>query len=234
MSALRGRTIAATPWRVRLEEAIAFVRSDPGAEPVHRLRVASERLKVWLTLSGDFALREELSWLRARAGRVRDLDVRLAMGPPRRVAARWRRERAAARRTLLAALRSARVASLLAALAHRPAVTAHQAARATRALAVRALNAHLDGHRLPALHRQRRALRRLRFALEWQRRPAADLTALQDALGQVCDCALARRSARGHHLRALRRRLGRDQEEASERARARWRAARPRLERLAR
>ncbi|MBX7101525.1 MAG: CHAD domain-containing protein, partial [Myxococcaceae bacterium] len=116
MSALRGRTIAATAWRGQLEAALADVREDPGAEPVHRLRVASERLKVWLTLSGDFALRRELSWLRSRAGRLRDLDVRLAMEVPGPLAARWRAQRSAARRALVAPLRSARVAKLLAAL----------------------------------------------------------------------------------------------------------------------
>jgi CHAD domain-containing protein len=52
-----------------------------------------------------------------------------------------------------------------------------------------------DEPALEELHRLRKRVRRLRYALEWLGRESAATKALQDALGELRDTALALRSA---------------------------------------
>jgi CHAD domain-containing protein len=112
-------------------EMTARAGSDP--EGVHRMRVASRRMREVVALFRDAlpaatqALRSELGWARRSLGDMRDLDVQIAkleseaaaadggdaLGP---LIARLEREREDARGRMLAALDSARFEELLAAL----------------------------------------------------------------------------------------------------------------------
>ncbi|MEZ5987607.1 MAG: CHAD domain-containing protein [Planctomycetota bacterium] len=109
---------------------------DP--ERLHKMRVATRRLRATLQLfEPAFTnqrrgyLRDDLKWLAARLGAVRDLDVQILGLPARKQALRagtdeeWRRllrrlheRRAAARSELLAALDGDRYRTLVAAMRH--------------------------------------------------------------------------------------------------------------------
>lgn len=232
-------TVPADPWLARLIDAAVRVRRDAGPEPVHDLRVALARLEVWLAFGGGRALRRDLRWLRRRAGAVRDLDVGLSLRPPDAVAAACRRRHAAARGRLLGALRGPRAAALFEALARAPEPTLAAARRSVARMARRARRrgrrAARDPGDVPALHALRRAVRRLRFALEWTGRPARPLVALQGAIGRACDRSVALRHAAsdGREVRAYRRRLERELRAETSRAGEAWARARPVLKRLA-
>ncbi|HLB04848.1 MAG TPA: CYTH and CHAD domain-containing protein [Gaiellaceae bacterium] len=124
------------------EQYRAILQHDPGtrlghdSEELHQLRVATRRLRALLRaarplLASEWtaAVRGELDWLGGALAPVRDLDVLIEHleqevadfeRPDRRAATRLieslAEERAEARQTLLAALRSARYLSLLDAL----------------------------------------------------------------------------------------------------------------------
>lgn len=171
--------------RLRVACAAAITGRDP--DSAHELRVASARLRVWLRLSSLRVLDDDLRWLRRQAAEVRNLDVWLRQRPPAQLAERWQEDRVAARRTLSKALTDPRVAALLQALAPLPALPASQAVKATAGLAQRALDALEHTETIEARHRLRRAVRSVRYALEWQGLEATPIVELQDALGEVCD-----------------------------------------------
>jgi CHAD domain-containing protein len=124
-------TIAASV--VRLLQHDAGVRLGEDIEDVHQARVATRRLRSdlrtfreVLEAEWDSALRDELGWLGAELGTVRDLDVQLARLRARvaelpeqdqRVGERLvdgvARRREAAREALLASMRSERYGALL-------------------------------------------------------------------------------------------------------------------------
>jgi hypothetical protein len=157
-------------------------------EAVHRLRVSAGRLSVWLELCGRRALRDDLRRLRRAASEVRDLDVICARDGGDAWAAALRAQRAGELALLRQGLSAARAGTVLEALALLPEPDPARARAALRRLRRRTLAA---GERLAggeqdprALHRLRRRLRRLRYALDWLGADTARLRALQDALGE--------------------------------------------------
>lgn len=180
--------LSPSPWLAVLRDALPDAGTDP--ESVHRLRVASRRLDVWLRLAGRARLRDDLRWLRRAAGPVRDLDVLVAREWPAREARRLRTLRANARRALREALGDARLVGTLQALSLLPPIDPDAAREALPALARAARSLHPDAADLAGLHRLRRAVRRVRHALEWLGEPHG-LDPVQDALGELGDLALA-------------------------------------------
>ncbi len=183
-----------SPWSKRLRRSIDATRDGAREEDVHRLRIALERLRVWALLGRDAALADELRWLRRKAGAVRDVDVRLALVPEeeRRLVAKERPRRA---RALRRALEAARVEKLLRGLGKAPPPTQLEARARLSDFARRALGvgdeAVVDHGNAARMHPLRRAIRRVRFALEWLGDDASGLAALQRELGLLCDRLLA-------------------------------------------
>jgi CHAD domain-containing protein len=193
--------------RLRAQLAVARRGLDP--EGVHQARVAARRLRAWLTLRGREESSEELDealrWLIGGLGRVRDLDVLLQspLGQDPRVAPLLSRRRAVARRAEVKLLDSRRLKGVLARLAKLPRLRLRHRKRALRRAfkkAERALEAWREasapGRRarpraeLRAVHRVRRALRRLRYLLEWLGVDVRALVPVQSALGAIQDLSL--------------------------------------------
>jgi CHAD domain-containing protein len=90
-----------------------------------------------------------------------------------------------------------------------------------------------DAEQNPALHRLRRRVRRLRYALEWMGADAGDLRTLQGHLGTLNDLAVehARLAARAGDPALESRRLAVEREIEEHRASAleAWKAIRPRI-----
>jgi len=189
--------IPAAPWVEQLVAAIGVAREGEDPEGVHQLRIAIARLRVWLALGGWRVLEDDLHWLRDRAAPLRDLDVHLGQAPPRAIAEKLRTERVIARGDLLRALEHPRLAGLLRAFEVMPPLERRAARRATGRLAREAVR---RGRRamdrpedLAALHALRRAVRRVRFALEWLGKCPRSVVDLQDVLGLVGDRIVALR-----------------------------------------
>ena len=208
------------PWLHTLRDALPAAREAADPEAVHRMRTATRRLDVWLRLAGRARLRDDLRWLRRAAGPVRDLDALLGRDWPAREARRLRTLRTVARRALREALDDVRLQGLIVGLTVLPPLSAPDAADhlAPLARAARALPPAEDD--LEALHAVRRAVRRLRFGLDWVGEPL-DLAPVQDAFGELNDLTLAVRflgpDAVSPELLAQRTRNALDV----------WRAARP-------
>jgi len=170
--------------------------TDSDVEGVHQVRVATRRIASWLELAGRKSLRDDLRWLRRRAGALRDLDVLLARGDtPAALRRKWVTARIKAHRELSAAGRSARVAGLLESLAIMPPISM-QDARARipviRGMVLRRGERFCDDPaNTEALHRLRRGARRLRYALEWVGEDVKPLRRLQDVLGAANDAVVA-------------------------------------------
>lgn len=194
---------------------------------------------MWLSLGGWHVLDDDLRWLRDEAAPSRDLDVQLGMHPPAGWARELRRRRAEARGRLLRALGDPRMKSLLSALASLPPVPLGAARREARRLSRRALSL---GKKTPfrsadvePIHRLRRSVRRVRFALEWLCEDASEVKSLQDALGEVCDRANVLRSLDDPSvvgIKRYRRKLSLELGRASREARATWKRTRRALEAL--
>lgn len=228
------RNVSVAPWLRQLKDAIAVNRKGADPEGVHQMRVALARTCLWLRLGEHRVLRDDARWLRCAAAPLRDLDVRLSFHPPRTEASRLEGQRPAALRQLVAVLESSRARALLDALAVLPPVSTDQVQRSTRRLVARvlALGRRAEGrpHDAASLHALRCAVRRLRYALEAVGQPAADVTALQDSLGEACDCAIALAASRGGV--SFKRELEHKRAAAERLTRKRWKALRPRLEKL--
>lgn len=190
----------------RLSQALEAVRSGPSLNPthpapslidaVHDVRVCCRRLDVFLRLGGHHVLRDDLRWLRASLGPLRDLDVIRSFGVSMNAAttrflSTERRRLAAEARTLV---RHPRTAALLRALAHLAPVSPKQARRAMARLAKK-LEASKRAPTFAGLHDERRAVRRLRFAKEWVGLDATELRERQVVLGVPCDLDALRRFA---------------------------------------
>ena len=182
--------IVLTPWLDHLVAHLPVAREGRDAEGAHQIRVAGRRLIVWLELSGYGVLRDDLRALVRGAGRVRDLEVLLQETLPRSFE-HWLRERLAeARAAFVPMLDAPRLNGLLTALAVLPSLEddaarrrlAHYGRVVKKRAAVWTRSGSLD-----ALHALRRALRRLRYAREWQGLDAADLKTWQETLGRVGD-----------------------------------------------
>jgi CHAD domain-containing protein len=193
----RPSTIPAKQWIDHLVAHVALARAGSDPEGPHQIRVSLARLRVWLELGGWRVLGDDLRWLRVRAATVRDLDVHLAQEPPPDVLRTLQQERAQAQGDLLRALDHPRLAGLIRALAVLPPLERRTAERGTARLARRALrrgrHAFDPSEDLAALHALRRAIRRVRFGLEWLGRCPRRVIHLQDALGEVGDKVVALR-----------------------------------------
>jgi CHAD domain-containing protein len=237
---LRKRPSAAEVIQAGLADAAArfidhhaAVILDEDPEGVHQARVGIRQLRSDLrTFSGLLksrtlkSLRSELRWLADELGAVRDLDVLLAhlrsdargLGPDDRpgaqeLLARLADQRAEAYASLRAAMRSARYAALLEAVAklvNAPPFASRDARRPASAVVpklvrrpLRRLRRHarrLGKHPRDAeLHRVRILAKRLRYATEVSapfagkraRRAARGLKRLQDVLGDHHDACEA-------------------------------------------
>ncbi len=230
-----GDSIGLEPWLGQLTIAMRLARTSGDSDAVHLLRVALAHVQVWLALADHRLLRDELRWLRGCAAEVRDADVQLTQNPPPLLARRWRRHRVEAYTRLLTALDDPRCAALLKALALRPPVPRDHARRGMADLIRRALRrgarAKRHPHDVEALHALRRSLRRVRYALEWTEESTSGIAPLQDALGAVCDRALALRTSRGssHRVRTYRRWTSRELRRAVRHARKLWKGVRSAL-----
>lgn len=191
--------IAVEPLVVTLVEALAATRRRAPQKGIHALRVTTRRLDTWLRLSGRGVLRDDLRWLRAAVGPARDLDVLLAspLFAAQRVdpafAAQQKARRAEARAHAVAVASDPRAAALVAALRNLPPLHEAQARAGTRRLLRGLIDLPVDPASPDDVHRRRRALRRVRYALELLGRPQPELVALQDALGHVSDLGLPAR-----------------------------------------
>ena len=195
------REIAPTAWLERLEERSTGVREPPDAEHVHELRVACARLSVWLDLGGWRTLRDDLRWLRRSAATVRDLDVVLHRFRGRIWATELEAQRSVGASDLLRVLGSPRAHGIVPAISVMPAVSEETALEHLAREQARTLRA---GKRLrkrekdlAQVHRLRRAVRRLRYVLEWISDAPEDLASLQSDLGALNDLAITDRMLAG-------------------------------------
>ena len=186
------------PWRTELRAHLEAARAADDPEAVHELRVATRRLSSWLRLARIRVLRDDLAWLRAVAGAVRDADVVIAMDLDPALTAWLREERIARRRALVAALGSERIAALLVALDGLPGLPRSEARAGVTRLARRALVRGRALEERPddveAFHALRRAVRSLRYGLEWLDDKTRAFRAFQDVSGAAADRALALRT----------------------------------------
>jgi CHAD domain-containing protein len=280
---LRGDASVVELLRHDLSAAVLrLLRQDPGVrlgedpEAVHQARVGTRRVrsslrtfKTVLEPGWTSRLRDETKWLADRLGAVRDADVLLARlhgdiaqladadaRAARRLLDRLRRQRAAARSRLLAAMRESRYTRLLEDLlgaASAPAATDGErpaaaalvplVARAWRKLRKEVRRAG-DEPSDEQLHRIRIRAKRCRYAAEAvvpvvgapAARFAAAAEAVQDILGDHHDAVVAqawlRDAAAAQSGSALAAgQLIAAEQAAAERARARWEAAWRRLDR---
>lgn len=223
------------PWTEALDRHVRAARAAPEVESVHQLRVSAGRLAVWLRLARRHALRDDLDWLRKSAARVRDLDVLLARHGGEGWCAQLAAERSDAARELANELQAPRAEGLLQALEHLAPLEKQAAAqrlerfrKRARAAGERALEP--DTPRTEELHRLRKRVRRLRYALEWLGRGSGAEKELQDALGRLHDSAVASAQARSAGPAGAAARALREQEYAVDLARVRelWQARRQR------
>ena len=229
-------------WLHHLVEHLPIARAGEDPEGVHQVRVASARLLVWLELGRWRVLKDDLHWLRGRVSRMRDLDVLRAEDPSAFRAKRLDRDLVIARRELLQALDDPRVESLILALSSMPPVPIRKPRSVARRLAKvclrRGVALRARGHSLDALHRLRCAIRRLRFAFEWTGHEVPRIVELQEAIGTVCDHAVALRQvertsggrSRGERRR---RRLAQALHRSRRLALRSWKRTRPLLKELA-
>lgn len=190
--------ITLAPELGRLEQALAGLgeKAGPSVEAVHDVRVSCRRLDVFLRLAGRRALRGDLCWLRRALGPLRDLDVIRALELPlvRTVERRLAGERRRLGRTAAALATHERTAALLQGLRHQPPLGRKEAVAAC-ARFEEALRRRPPARTFDALHDERRAVRRVRFAAEWLGRDTTELRERQAVLGVVCDLDAVRRFA---------------------------------------
>jgi CHAD domain-containing protein len=179
-----------------LRDNLDAVVHQSDVEGVHQVRVATRRIASWLELAGRRSLHDDLRWLRRRASALRDLDVMLTQDElPPGLRRKWESARIKAHRELVAAARSARLSGLLSALAILPPVEERDAQARIPTVRDRVLRRGQqfcdDPGNTEALHRLRRAARRLRYALEWLGDDTKPLRRLQDTLGAANDAVVA-------------------------------------------
>ncbi len=170
-----------------LTDALGPARRGVKEKGVHALRVATRRIDVWLRLAGLRVLRDDLRWLRGVAAPVRDLDVLVGADRAGGPLARLQSERVTARRSLVAALATRRPGDLARALSVLPPLPHAEGVRGARRLVRALLEMGTDPTDPAAVHRRRRALRRVRYAYELVGMPVDALVTVQDALGVVSD-----------------------------------------------
>jgi len=218
-------TIDAVALAVLRRHLSAMLENEPGTrlgddvEALHRMRVATRRLRAALSLFADVlppdaeSANEELRWVGGALGAVRDLDVQLeTLDEFPDLRALLERERATARAEMLAALDSRRYRAFVTAFgrllrARRSAPDPPVPARAiapdlieTRFRAMRKAGRGLrPASPTTDYHRLRNRSKRLRYALEFladvypgkTERLTKSVVALQDLLGEQQDAVVA-------------------------------------------
>lgn len=182
-------------WLDHLERHLPIARDGADPEGVHQVRVALARLDLWLRMGGWRTLRPDLRWLRRGAARVRDLDVQLERPDlPAAVRGALAAERERARARLVPLLDAPRTAGLRLALRALPPVPRERAERWRRRTRRRALarcrRLFEDPEDIERYHDLRRAVRRLRYALEWLEEDAREVRRVQSVLGELNDEAV--------------------------------------------
>lgn len=209
MSDATGEGIAVGRWLRHLEQQVPIARAGVDPEGAHQVRVAIARIRVWLALGGWRVLDDDLRWLRDRLAAIRDVDVELQQEPPPRWAATLHRRHARAQRALLATLQDERLPSALLALSCLPSIPPTRARRMLPRMARAVLAcghvARRSNRDLASLHRLRREVRRLRFALEWLGEDATELVKVQESIGTACDFGVVLRDLGARHGRGVRR-----------------------------
>lgn len=227
--------LSPAPWVRRLKRAVTAARETEEAEPVHQIRVATRRLITWMDLGGARGTREDLRRLRNRMAARRDLDVLLERPLPPQIET-WARSRWAVEHAALqTALAEPAVVALLEALAALSPFPRALAAARLGPLARKALRRgkvlRREDPGAEGLHDLRRAVRPVRYALEWLEAPSPAIRALQDELGLIGDAAEAGAAldAWGGSAPELRAALSSQRRGALWRARFRWPEARAAL-----
>lgn len=168
--------------------AVAGVQSGEDPESAHDLRVAAGRLRVYLALAGWRVLRPDLRYLRRQAASLRDYDVALARTDlPPELAEFLAAAREMSRAELRTVLLSPRVEGLLLALAYLPELASKAAWHGLPELLEKVLRRGQVLDTPEQWHGLRRAVRNLRYALEWLGQDTAALKDLQDNLGEMGD-----------------------------------------------
>jgi CHAD domain-containing protein len=176
------------PWRGRLLTAVAGVQGGEDPEAAHDLRVAAGRLRVYLGLASWRFLRPDLRYLRRQAASLRDYDVALARTDlPPELAEFLAAAREMSRAELRTVLLSPRIAGLLPALAYLPKLASKEARHGLPELLEKVLQRGRYLETPEQWHGLRRAVRNLRYALEWLDQDTAVLKDLQDTLGEMGD-----------------------------------------------
>lgn len=225
-------TIALDPWLAHLDAHLALAREGSDPEGVHQVRVALGRLDQWLAAGGWRVLRDDVRWLRRGAGRVRDLDVQLGAEPPPAWARILEQERRRARSEFLERLDDPRAGALFEALGLLPPLAARRLEQRLRSWTARVVRRGKAMEECPGdlerYHALRRAVRRLRYALEWTGRGTRPIKDLQDALGELNDgavtVALLEELDRDNELAEFLQHQRAEVERLRERALAAWQA----------
>jgi CHAD domain-containing protein len=154
-------------------------------------------LIVWLDLGGWRVLRDDLRWLRRSAATVRDIDVVLQRFAGRPWAPELAAQRSLGASDLRAAFANPRVQGLVQAMAVMPSVSEEAVLDHLAAVRHRTLRAGKRLGRtekdLAQVHRLRRAVRRLRYVLEWIGDAPEELAELQSELGLLNDLVIMER-----------------------------------------
>lgn len=197
-----GAIVLPEPWLTHLGQHVEHLRDESDSDTVHDMRVAAGRLSVWIEIAGRRALHDDLRWLRRSAARLRDIDVMLERERPIEWDALLCEEREQELTHLRTALDSTRPHALLEALACIPPPDVRTMRRGTRRLVRHVL---LAGEKMAAdeqdphvLHRVRRKLRRLRYALEWLQQDTKEVKKVQDAFGTFNDRVVEMRHLDSH------------------------------------
>lgn len=188
---MHGPPISNADWLDHLRAHLPLAREGVDPEGVHQVRVACGRLNVWLRMAGHSVLRDDLHWVRSSAARARDLDIFLGRPWEEAVQARFSAERRAEQNRLRAVFASPRLQGLLRALPLLPPLDGGRAREILPALRRRALR-RAEGIRPGAaesLHAFRRALRQVRYAVEWTGGACDEVHAALDAFGLANDLA---------------------------------------------
>ena len=196
-------------WLVHLSRHLPVAAEGTDPEGVHQVRVAAGRLAVWLELAGMRVLRDDLRRLRRTAAAVRDADVLLDASPPPDVAAWLRQRREEDRTAMLDALASPHVPALRRALGGLPRLPRETALAAVDRFRDRVRRRGEGVDRAPhddeVIHGLRRAVRKLRYALDWVDAADPRLKELQTTLGDLNDTAVEVRVLEGSGLAAAHR-----------------------------
>lgn len=192
-------TIPIDRWLRHLKRYLKVARVGIDPEGIHQVRVATRRIDAWLVLGGWRVYRDDLRWLRDRASAVRDIDVLLTRkGLPRSLRSALMARRRQAHAEFILACDAARLAALVVGLS---AVRPIQAAEARRRLGRLfevvfevGKDVEENGSKSESMHRLRRALRRLRYAMEMLDGSTAPLKRIQELLGNLNDLAVALRN----------------------------------------